>query len=140
MRPYWAASSTAFVLALATASASVAAPARAQFAIPAGLPLDRALTAFSVQSDRDILFAPGVVAGLRGRAVHGRLAPGAALDELLEGSGLAWREFEGRFLIERATPKLSTPVVEAASEVEGVVVTALRGSRPCRCARCRARN
>ena len=126
MRPYWAASSTAFVLALATASASVAAPARAQFAIPAGLPLDRALTAFSVQSDRDILFAPGVVAGLRGRAVHGRLAPGAALDELLEGSGLAWREFEGRFLIERAPPKPPTPVVEAASEVEGVVVTALR--------------
>jgi iron complex outermembrane receptor protein len=85
--------------------------------------MDRALTAFSVQSDRDILFTPGVVAGLRARGVSGRLDSAQALNELLRGSGLAWRDFEGRFLIERA-PQLQGS--DVAADVEGVVVTALR--------------
>lgn len=85
--------------------------------------MDRALTAFSVQSDRDILFTPGVVAGLRARGVSGRLDSAQALNELLRGSGLTWRDFEGRFLIERAPQAQGGDV---AADVEGVVVTALR--------------
>jgi len=121
---------TGLVLACLVGAALAASPAqassrRAQFSIPAGLPLDRALTAFSAQSDRDILFAPGVVAGLKARAVSGRMAPDAALNEMLRGSGLAWREFEGRYLIELA-PKPPAPPPETISEVEGLVVTAMR--------------
>lgn len=107
------------------ASPAVAAGRKAQFAIPAGAPLDRALTMFSVQSDRDILFTPAMVAGRRSKAVWGRMDSDAALSMLLRGSGLTWREFQGRYLVERP----SAPVVEAPepeAEVEGVVVTALR--------------
>ena len=85
--------------------------------------MERALTTFGAQSDRDILFVPSVVAGHRSRAVYGSLAPEAALTELLRGTGLGWREFDGRFLIEASgAPEVSGP----AEEVEGVVVTALR--------------
>ncbi|MDO9430988.1 MAG: TonB-dependent receptor [Phenylobacterium sp.] len=87
------------------------------------MPLDRALTAFSVQSDRDILFTPGVVAGLRSRAVSGRLDSTQALTAMLLGSGLTWRDFQGHFLIERAPPAKGE---DAVADVEGVVVTALR--------------
>ena len=87
------------------------------------MPLDRALTTFSAQSDRDILFTPGVVAGLRSRAVSGRLDSTQALTGLLQGSGLTWRDFQGHFLIERAP---SAKGGEVVADVEGVVVTALR--------------
>ena len=56
-----------------------AAERRPLFVIPPGIPLDRALTAFSAQSDRDILFAPGVASGLRTRGVSGRLDSTQAL-------------------------------------------------------------
>lgn len=103
-------------------SPASAADARRSFSIPGGLPLERALTTFSSQSDRDILFTPALVAGLRGREVTGRMETGAALTELLRGSGLGWREFQGRYLVERA--QLATP--EITADLEGVVVTALR--------------
>lgn len=113
--------------ALVGGSAEAAEP-RPQFSIPAGLPLDRALTAFSAQSDHDILFAPGVVSGLKSRKVSGRMEADEALRELLRGSGLSWREFQGRYLIEAgaANPPSVPPSPEAVSEVEGLVVTALR--------------
>jgi outer membrane receptor protein involved in Fe transport len=109
--------------AIFASSPGRAADRRPQFTIPAGMRLDRALTAFSVQSDRDILFTPGVVAGLQAHGVSGRLESSQALTELLRGSGLSWREFQGRFLIERA-PGPAEAVFTA--DVEGVVVTALR--------------
>jgi iron complex outermembrane receptor protein len=112
------------VVALAVAWGGPALAARPQpvFSIPAGLPLDQALTTFSAQSDRDILFTPDVVAGRAARGVSGRMGAGSALSELLLGSGLIWREFQGRYLIEQAP----APVPTSAPEVEGVVVTALR--------------
>lgn len=79
---------------------------------------------FSAQSDRDILFTPAMVEGRRSRGVSGRMEAGAALDALLRGSGLTWREFQGRYLVERARPERGE--VETEAEVEGVVVTALR--------------
>ncbi len=114
-------------IVLPGAGAAAAEP-RAPFSIPAGLPLDRALTLFSIQSDREILFTPDIVAGRRTRGVAGRMAPAAALDRLLQGSGLGWRDFQGRYLIVRT----EAPQMEAedrpqtTAEVEGVVVTALR--------------
>lgn len=110
-------------LAMACAAPAVAAKPQAVFSIPAGLPLDRALTTFSTQSDRDILFTPEMVAGHRARGVSGRMEAGAALGELLRGSGLTWREFQGRYLIEKGP---SQDLVEPPPEVESVIVTALR--------------
>lgn len=121
-----------FGIVACAAYAVLAAPAEAaqprpNFSIPAGVPLDRALTAFSAQSDRDILFAPGMVSGMRSRRVYGRKEATDALGELLRGTGLTWREFQGRFLIERAAvAHPAAPTLDSASEVEGVVVTALR--------------
>jgi iron complex outermembrane receptor protein len=103
---------------------ATAAGRKAQFSIPAGAPLDRALTQFSAQSDRDILFTPAMVAGRRSKGVWGRMDSDAALETLLRGSGLTWREFQGRYLVEHAG--LEKTVIESAAEVEGVVVTALR--------------
>ena len=105
------------------ATAVEAASRKAQFAIPAGAPLDRALTLFSAQSDRDILFTPTMVGGRRSKAVFGRMDPDAALNALLRGSGLTWREFQGRYLVEQAP---APAVEEPEAEVEGLVVTALR--------------
>lgn len=102
---------------------AAAAERRTTFSIPAGLPLDRALTAFSAQSDRDILFSPDIVAGRRSRGLSGKMDAELALKELLRGSGLVWREFEGRYLIEAAP---AAGAVEQVAEVEGVIVTANR--------------
>ena len=106
-----------------SATAAEAAGRRAQFAIPAGASLDRALTMFSAQSDRDILFTPAMVAGRRSKAVFGRMESDAALNALLRGSGLTWREFQGRYLVEQAP---QPTVEEPEAEIEGLVVTALR--------------
>jgi outer membrane receptor protein involved in Fe transport len=79
---------------------------------------------FSAQSDRDILFTPAMVAGRRAKGLSGKMESDAALDALLRGSGLTWREFRGRYLVERGKPERA--VAETEAEVEGVVVTALR--------------
>lgn len=107
-------------------TAALAAGRQVQFSIPAGAPLDRALTLFSAQSDRDILFTPAMVEGRRTKGASGRMESGAALDALLRGSGLTWREFQGRYLVERAKPLKHELETEVEAEVEGVVVTALR--------------
>lgn len=114
--------------------AALAAPAQAasetRFDIPAGWPLERALTAFSAQSDRDILFSPALVAGLKSRRISGRLSSDAALDRLLKGTGLTWRSFRGRVLIERveaaAAPVQPSAPPEAPADLDGLVITALR--------------
>lgn len=107
---------------------AAAAESRTPFSIPEGLPLERALTLFSVQSDRDILFTPDLVARRRGRGVSGVMPPAEALAVLLQGSGLTWRLFQGRYLIEPAqAPQIEVGEEPAvAAEVDGVVVTALR--------------
>lgn len=109
--------------ALALSGPVFAAERRASFSIPAGLPLDRALTRFSVQGDRDILFNPKIVAGRVTQGVVGPMDADLALKELLRGTGLTWRVFQGRYLVE--VPPL-VAAAEPASEVEGVIVTATR--------------
>ena len=78
---------------LLPATAAAAADATGSYSIPAGLPLGQALTRFSEQSDRDILFTPDLVAGLRTRGVSGAMGSAAALTALLSGSDLSWRGF-----------------------------------------------
>ena len=106
---------------------TAAADATRPYSIPAGLPLGQALTRFSEQSDRDILFKPDLVAGLRTGGASGRMDSAAALTALLDGSGLTWRAFEGRYLVERRrAPPSGSEGVAAEAEVAGVMVTALR--------------
>jgi iron complex outermembrane recepter protein len=109
--------------ALALSGPAFAAGPRPTFSIPAGLRLDRALTRFSVQSDRDILFDPKIATGRSTKGVTGAMDADLALRELLRGSGLTWRVFQGRYLIEVAP---LAAAVEPPSEVEGVIVTATR--------------
>ncbi|WP_269713732.1 TonB-dependent receptor plug domain-containing protein [Caulobacter sp. NIBR2454] len=113
--------------AVLTAPAHAAAPSR--FDIPAG-PLEHALTEYSAQSDREILFSPSLVAGLKSRGISGRRDSDAVLDLLLRGSGLTWRTFQGRILIERqpAVTRLPQPVIapEQTADIDGVIITALR--------------
>lgn len=107
---------------------ALAPPASAQevrdFSISAG-PLGDALTVFARQADQQILFTSAQVAGLRTAGVEGRLAPAAALDRLLAGSGLGWMSSRpGVFVLRR----LETAEAET-TQLEEIVVTGtlLRG-------------
>ncbi|MFC5353710.1 TonB-dependent siderophore receptor [Azospirillum himalayense] len=54
------------------------------------LPLGEALTRFGQQTGLQILYSPDLVSGRRSRALAGRMAPAAALAELLNGTGLSF--------------------------------------------------
>lgn len=116
------------VLLPATGAAAGSADRAVAYSVPSGLPLGQALTRFSEQSDRDILFTPDLVAGLRTPGVSGTMGSAAALTTLLNGSGLTWRVFEGRYLIEKGrAPQASAPAPAAVEyEVASIMVTALR--------------
>lgn len=105
-------------------------PPEASFDIPAQA-LDLALEQFSGQAGHPVLFADTVVAGLGSTAVAGRMAPRAALERLLAGTGLAiTAERGGVFTVgRRPTPasdlgsgrdQALAPVTVAASRVVGV--------------------
>ncbi|MBU3076266.1 TonB-dependent receptor domain-containing protein [Sphingomonas quercus] len=86
------------------AAISSGALARAyDLAIPAG-PLDQGLTSYAVQTGRQILFAPGLVAGKRGNAVTGLVDADRGLSALLAGSGLVARRLRGEVLIIEVRP------------------------------------
>ncbi|MGY0777657.1 TonB-dependent siderophore receptor [Azospirillum argentinense] len=69
-------------------------------AIPA-LPLGEALTRFGQQTGLQILYSPDLVSGRRSRALAGRMAPAAALAELLSGTGLSFDLRDGMATIGR---------------------------------------
>ncbi|WP_413462247.1 TonB-dependent receptor [Brevundimonas phoenicis] len=102
---------------------SVSAPACAQsardFNIPAG-PMGEALTAFGQQSGRQIFFTSELVAGRRSPGVSGRLAPEAALDQLLRRSGLSWTQSRpGVFAVQR----IGRAEADEVTMLDEVVVT-----------------
>lgn len=74
---------------------AIVAPASAQaqetqtlgFDIPSG-DLATALKTFAEQSDRSVLFTPEMVAGRTSQGVRGKMSEGAALGQLLAGTGL----------------------------------------------------
>ena len=77
------------VISACLAGAPVAAAQKVQsFDISAG-DLARALNAFARQADQEIIFPSTLVAGKRTKGVRGNLPPRAALQLLLQGTGLA---------------------------------------------------
>lgn len=106
---------------------AAAAPAAAQdvrsYEIAAG-PLEAALAQFAVQSNQQILFTTDLVADRRTAGVSGRLRTSEALDRLLAGSGLAWRQTQpGVYVLRRATPATTVEVLTPPTPLEEVIVT-----------------
>ncbi|MEQ7154259.1 TonB-dependent receptor [Brevundimonas aurifodinae] len=113
-------SGVAAVACFAVVSTSACAQSAREFNIPAG-PMRGALTAFATQSDQQIFFTSELVEGLRSPGVSGRLEPTAALDRLLQGSGLTWTQSRPRvFALQRT--RLAAGEGEA-TEIDDVVVT-----------------
>ncbi|SDO10336.1 TonB-dependent Receptor Plug Domain [Rhodoferax sp. OV413] len=88
----------------------------------AAQPLADALAQFGRQSGAQLVFAPGLVQGLRGNAVHGSRDVAAALAELLRGTGLQLRRAGATLTLERvpadAAVTLPPVTVTAAAERE----------------------
>jgi len=96
----------ALYTALPTAQAQTTAATESihQYAIPAG-PLSAALSTWGAQSDRQLVFAPDLIAGKQSRGVSGHYGAEQALTQLLIGTGLAWKRVNGQtYTLERASP------------------------------------
>ncbi|QSA96007.1 TonB-dependent receptor [Methylococcus sp. EFPC2] len=95
-------------VSVALPAASVSAEqALAAYDIPAQ-PLAGALTAFADQANIKLMFESALTRGLRTRGVSGKLSRDAALNQLLEGTGLGYRYTgDETVTLERATvPRL----------------------------------
>lgn len=94
-------------MAQAQAQTAAATESLRQYDIPAG-PLSAALAAWGAQSDRQLVFAPGLVAGKQSRGVSGRYDAEQALTQLLAGTELAWKRVNGQtYTLEHAPPPQS---------------------------------
>jgi iron complex outermembrane receptor protein len=91
------------------------------FHLPAGQ-LAVALDAFERQSGIELRYQIADVTGKQARAVHGRMAWPEALPQLLQGSGLGYRQIDGRTVVIEVSAK--TAVDLAAITVTG---TRIRG-------------
>src|SRR6185437_16233903 len=81
-----------------------------QYDIPAG-PLSSALGAWGAQSDRQVVFAPDLVAGKQTRGASGQYGAEQALTQLLAGTGLTWKRVnEQTYALEKAPPPKPTKV------------------------------
>lgn len=101
----------------ATLCAALYAPAPAAYAqstassesirrydIPSGS-LSSALGTWGAQSDRQVVFAPDLVAGKQAKGVSGQYNAEQALTQLLSGTGLAWKRVNGQtYALEKAPP------------------------------------
>ncbi len=75
------------VFCFALVSVRAAEEPKKNFNVPAGA-AGQTLKQFASQAEREILFAPEVVAAVQTNAVHGELTPRAALDQMLADTGL----------------------------------------------------
>jgi iron complex outermembrane receptor protein len=122
------------------AQAAVVTEATRTFSVPAG-DLKAALHSFARQSDRELLFDSGLVSGKKTRGFSGRSTARAALDRLLENSGLSIRISPSGALVVVArvaalqeaaapaaapAPAADAPEEEPVSEHEEIVVTGTR--------------
>jgi outer membrane receptor protein involved in Fe transport len=88
-------------------------------------PLGDALNEFAVQSKQGVVFAPGLVAEKRSRGVSAAASPEIALAQLLDGTGLSYRNNGDTFLIVKAdTGPQSGSAAGGGAEVEALIVTA----------------
>jgi outer membrane receptor protein involved in Fe transport len=91
-------------LPMAQAQTAAATESIHQYDIPAG-PLSTVLGAWGAQSDRQLVFAPGLVTGKQSRGVSGRYGAEQALTQLLVGTGLAWERVNGQtYTLKQALP------------------------------------
>ena len=124
-------SGSAVIACAVSISTSACAQQTRSFDIPSGSLRD-GLILFATQSDQQILFTPDLVAGRQTAGLRGRWAPGAALDQLLAGSGLAASETRPGVLVLRRASSASLagdPGTEVAEVAEVLVTgTLLRSS------------
>ena len=101
----------ALYTALPTAQAQTTAATESlrQYDIPAS-PLSAALSTWGVQSDRQLVFAPDLIAGKQSRGVSGRYGAEQALTQLLAGTGLAWERVDGQTYALKRGPQQPTGV------------------------------
>ncbi|MFA7601442.1 MAG: TonB-dependent receptor [Novosphingobium sp.] len=107
MKGAWGASGLALLAGIGISIAAPAAQAAAQeqvrsFDIPRQ-PLNSALTAFARQADAIVVASSNLTASKQSQAVHGTMPARAALERMLEGSGLAATAgADGGYVIKRA--------------------------------------
>ncbi len=82
--------------AWASSDAQVQVQARQVQLDLAAQPLDQALTAFADQADLHLLYTTGDVQGLISPALQGSYSVEQALQQLLDGSGMAWQYSDNR--------------------------------------------
>jgi outer membrane receptor protein involved in Fe transport len=102
----WAALCAALYATAPAAYAQSAASSESirQYDIPAGS-LSSALGAWGAQSDRQVVFAPDLVAGKQTRGASGQYGAEQALTQLLAGTGLTWKRVNGQtYALEKAPP------------------------------------
>lgn len=115
------------LVALASSSAVIAADVSAatptDFQIPAASLAD-ALSRFGSQSGMQVVYAPELARGLKSRALTGRLTVDAALNWLLEGTGLTWTYVNGNTVVlKRADAKKVPASNSRAVEPDTAVAT-----------------
>ncbi|MBB4798704.1 hypothetical protein HNP32_002458 [Brevundimonas bullata] len=120
-------SASAIAACLFAASPPACAQETRAFNIPAGSLRD-ALNLFAAQSDQQILFSGDLVAGRRTAGLSGAYAPSVALDRLLAGTDLVWKETRPGVIFLGAADAATDEV----TRLEEVIVTGslLRGSGP----------
>lgn len=92
----------------ALAQSTQAASAPATFDIPAG-DLAGALDRLSRQAGIQLMYQPGLVAGKQAKALSGSLTWQAALDRLLQGSGLEYRQVNATTIVIRQSEQGAKP-------------------------------
>lgn len=109
---------------LATTMVYAAAEVRRQFDIAEGKAA-RTLKALAAQAQREILYSPQAVAGVRTRAVRGDLTPRAALTQLLEATVLRLIEEpgSGAWMVVRRDPPPATAPPENGSRTPSPMQT-----------------
>ena len=123
-----------------TAQVTPAADAVHDVDLPAGK-LAAALDALRMQSGLHLNYPPELVAGQQGRAVHGRMSWRDALNRLLQGSGLAYRQTSDNSIVitriqssaqsrsaalAHPATTTTTPAAPAVSNLSSVTVTGTR--------------
>jgi len=91
-----------------------------------------ALHDYSLVSGRDVIAASSLVEGRRSTGVHGRLAPDAALDRLLSGTGLVAERIDGALVLREQ--KIAAPADAGSAERSDAAIvvtgTRIRGAGP----------
>lgn len=104
------------VMSCVTAPALCAQPAAAsesvrQYEISAGS-LSDALSAWGAQSDKQLVFAPSLVAGKRTSGIAGHFSAEQALTKLLAGTGLAWDRVNGQTYALKQAPRQQPAAID----------------------------